>query len=149
MIAFASTKALYWPLVFPGLTLGSASLSLAFVSINVALVLSVPRRHAGVAGGVFNSALQLGVSVGLAISTAIQVSFPTASDHAGADAAVVVPSWKGYQASLLFSVALTLAIVGLTLVFFREPGTSLALGEGDSQPCDLTTKCPKLAAGED
>lgn len=114
LLAFASEKRLYWPLIFPGLLIGSASMALVYVSSNVALILSVPPEHSGVAGGVFNSSLQLGASVGLSIATALQVSFPSAADPS-------VPSWRGYQSSLLFSMSCTVVIALLTLAFFQDP----------------------------
>lgn len=117
LLAFASEKHWYWPLIFPGLIVGSASMALVYVSSNVALILSVPAEHSGVAGGVFNSSLQLGTSIGLSIATAIQVSFPAA----GSSSEAITPSWKGYQSSLFFSVTCTAVVIVLTLFFFRDP----------------------------
>jgi MFS family permease len=117
LLAFASEKHWYWPLIFPGLIVGSASMALVYVSSNVALILSVPAEHSGVAGGVFNSSLQLGTSIGLSIATAIQVSYPSATSTPEA----ITPSWKGYQSSLFFSVACTAVVIVLTLLFFRDP----------------------------
>lgn len=114
MLSFASEKRYYWPLIFPGLLIGSASNALVYVGSNIALILSVPPEHSGVAGGVFNASLQLGASVGLAIATALQVSFPISPGS-------TAPSWHGYQASLFFSVALSVTIVILTLFFFSDP----------------------------
>lgn len=120
LLAFASEEYLYWPLVFPGFVVGSGSMALLWVSCYVALMLSVPRRRSGVAGAVFNSSLQLGCSVGLSIATAIQVSFPIPGTG-GSTGRPVVPSWKGYQSSLLFALAAVAMIPLLTLVFFCDP----------------------------
>lgn len=78
-------------------------------------MMSIPHEYAGVAGGIFNSALQLGVVIGLSIATgassvaraaagaagsplpwspptAIQISFPAVEG-------LPMPRWKGYQSA--------------------------------------------------
>lgn len=67
MLAFMSRKDLYWPLMFPGFLIGSFGMCLVYVTANVGLILSVPPSRSGVVGGTFNTALQLGASIGLAI----------------------------------------------------------------------------------
>jgi hypothetical protein len=83
-------------------------------SANIALVLSVPPEHAGVAGGVFNTALQVGATVLLALATTVQLAYPSAENKA-------VPSGHGYQASFLFTMATVLAEAVLVIVFFKDP----------------------------
>lgn len=114
LLSFASRKDLYWPLIFPGLLIGSASNGLVFATFNVSIMLSAPAEHSGVAGAVFNSSLQLGSSVGLALAAVLQVSFPSA-DHP------LIPSWKGYQSSLYLSTGCTIAVILATLVFYKDP----------------------------
>jgi hypothetical protein len=114
LLSFASRKDLYWPLIFPGLLIGSGSNALVFATFNVSIMLSAPAEHSGVAGAVFNSSLQLGSSVGLSLATVLQVSFPSA-DHP------LVPSWKGYQSSLYLSTGCTAAVILATLAFYKDP----------------------------
>ena len=74
--------------------------------------MSSPPEHAGVAGGVFNSALQLGTTVILSIATTIQIAYPSPEG---------VPSHKGYRSSFLFLMSVMLLASLLALVLFVDP----------------------------
>lgn len=74
--------------------------------------MSTPPEHAGVAGGVFNSALQLGTTIILSISTTIQVAYPSPDG---------VTSPKGYRSSFLFVMSVMLLASLLALVLFVDP----------------------------
>lgn len=143
LLAFGSEDRLYWPLVFPGFVIGSGSMALLWVTCYVALMLSVPRRRSGVAGAVFNSSLQLGCSIGLSIATAIQVSFPAAGTG-GDTGRPVIPSWKGYQSSLFFGLAVVAMIPLLTLIFFRDP--TVTEPASDDRPEGVLEKSSSVAA---
>lgn len=64
--------------------------------------------------GIFNTSLQLGISIFLAVVTTIQISFPTSTEPAHV-------SWKGFANSLWFGVGLMGVVPALVLLFFREP----------------------------
>lgn len=114
LLSFASSRHFYFPLIFPGLIIGSASMALTYTGVLVAIMVSAPPEMAGVSGGIANSAFQLGTAVFLSISTSIQTSYPEPSNP-------TVPSWQGYQASMLFAVGLTFMIAPLTFFFFKDP----------------------------
>ena len=62
----------------------------------------------------FNTALQVGATIFLALATTVQLAFPSAENKA-------VPSHHGYQASFLFTMAIVLAEAVLVIVFFKDP----------------------------
>ncbi|KAL7416396.1 major facilitator superfamily-domain-containing protein [Mrakia frigida] len=114
MFSFVRRDDQYFPLVFPGLIVGSSGNSISFVSAYVALLLSVPPRHSGVIGGLWNSVLQLGAAAFLSITSTIQVAFP---DEPGQ----LTPSFDGYQYGFLFNVGVLCLEALLVFVFFRDP----------------------------
>ena len=88
------------------------------VSAQVAMLSSVPSKHAGVAGGVMNTALQLGQAMFLALATTLQVSYPSPVDDPA------VASRQGWKASFLFGTGV-LAVVSVgILILFRDPTTA-------------------------
>ncbi|KAH7106654.1 MFS general substrate transporter [Auriculariales sp. MPI-PUGE-AT-0066] len=74
MLPFADSQSKYWRLDFPAFVIGAIGGSLLFVNCNIAVFGNTPPEIAGVIGAAFNSALQLGSAVGLAIITTIQLS---------------------------------------------------------------------------
>lgn len=64
--------------------------------------------------GIFNTSLQLGISIFLAVVTTIQISFPSSTEPAHV-------SWKGFANSLWFGVGLMGVVPILVLLLFREP----------------------------
>lgn len=61
----------YVPGLLPGLVLVAAGISLAFSGAAVLSTANVPRHRAGLAGGVMNTAMELGPTVGLAALMAV------------------------------------------------------------------------------
>jgi hypothetical protein len=106
---------------FPNVDLFFLALS---YSANIALVLSVPPEHAGVASGVSNTALQVGATIFLALATTVQLAFPSAENKA-------VPSHHGYQASFLFMKTIVLAKAVLVIVFFKDPLAPVTAEDGE------------------
>jgi len=74
LLTFADTPSTYWRFVFPGFIIGTIGVSLLFVNTNVAIFAHTPNNIAGTVGAIFNSALQLGSAVGIAIATSIQIA---------------------------------------------------------------------------
>ncbi|OJA18472.1 hypothetical protein AZE42_04978 [Rhizopogon vesiculosus] len=64
----------YWPYVFPAFALGSSGAMLIFAHGSIAIFQAVPPSMAGTVGAIFNSALQFGSAIGIAIMTSIETS---------------------------------------------------------------------------
>jgi hypothetical protein len=82
--AFADRPGRYWGFAFPSMILGSIGCTLLFCNTNIAMFRTTPSTLAGTVGAVFNSALQLGSAVGLAILASVQTSVE--SKHGGFEA---------------------------------------------------------------
>ncbi|KAH7061893.1 MFS general substrate transporter [Auriculariales sp. MPI-PUGE-AT-0066] len=74
ILPFADTADKYWRLAFPAFIIGAIGGSLLFVNANIAMFQSTPSEIAGTIASIFNSALQLGSAVGVAIITSIQLA---------------------------------------------------------------------------
>jgi len=81
----------YWPYVFPAFTLGSAGAMLVYSHTNIAILQAAPASMAGMAGAIFNGALQVGSAVGLSafisIQTSVEVTHAGSEEHNGRTAA--------------------------------------------------------------
>ncbi len=82
----------------------AGGLSLAFSGAAVLSIANVPQRQAGLAGGVMNTAMELGPTVGFALLMTVAV---TQADPVRGYA------WAFGAAALLY-VAIAIAVVGLT-----------------------------------
>ncbi|MGK9234411.1 MFS transporter [Inquilinus limosus] len=66
--------------LLPGMVLLAAGMSLMFSGSAVLSTMNVPQRQAGLAGGVMNTAMELGPTVGLAALMAVSATRPDAVD---------------------------------------------------------------------
>ncbi|KAL7417957.1 major facilitator superfamily domain-containing protein [Mrakia frigida] len=114
ILSFAYNEEDYWRLCFPGFVVGSIGAALLYVSVNVAMMLAVPREESGIAAGIFNTLAQLGAALFLALSTTIQTSFPLAPDSP-------TPSARGYRYAFYFTMSLMLFVGLIALIFFVDP----------------------------
>lgn len=74
LLPFAGGRHRYWPIVFPALTIGTFGTTLLFNIAYIAMFKYTPPSMAGTVGAIFNSALQIGSAVGLAIITSIETN---------------------------------------------------------------------------
>ncbi|KAH7090873.1 MFS general substrate transporter [Auriculariales sp. MPI-PUGE-AT-0066] len=121
ILPFADSPDKYWRLAFPSFIIGSAGASLLFVNANVALFQSTPTEIAGVIASVFNSALQLGSAVGVAIITSIQLAIDK-KNIGNADANPYAGRAAGFWFLLAIVALETIAVV----VFYRTNESTLA-----------------------
>jgi sugar phosphate permease len=97
----------YWHNVFPGLAIFACGMGLTFVAGTLAATAGVPRRLAGIASGVLNTAQQVGGAIGLAVLSA--VAFSTVKTQASTGTPANVAQIHGYQAGLHVGLALAIA----------------------------------------
>ncbi|ODN81015.1 hypothetical protein L202_03116 [Cryptococcus amylolentus CBS 6039] len=100
----------YWRWLFPAFFVGSAANMMYFLCANVAIMTSVDKEMGGVAGALFQVALQLGTVIGLSV----QAGFLTL--HTGN-----VSNWDNVRVSFWFVVGWQLLVALLTAVFYRQP----------------------------
>ncbi|RSS42603.1 MFS transporter [Streptomyces sp. WAC08241] len=116
-----------------------AGLSGAFVQLTALAVDGVPRQDAGLAGGLVNTARQVGGSVGLAALATLAGSVTArASSHQSPVEALVA----GYRAAFTVSAAILAATAFLALLLVRRTGR--ALPRSTAAPAD-----PAAASGRD
>ncbi|KAL7417328.1 major facilitator superfamily domain-containing protein [Mrakia frigida] len=132
LFSFVDDAKDFWPLIFPGLVVGSLSVALAYVSAFVSLLMSVPPKHAGVAGGIWVSVLQLGTAALLSLTSTIQVAFPE-------EEGVPAPSQKGYKFGFIFCMGIMILDAVLVFLFFENPLALVAsTSTNEDAPLDLS-----------
>ncbi|KAJ3928040.1 MAG: MFS general substrate transporter [Lentinula lateritia] len=111
LFPFANSHSRYWSLVFPGFLIGSAGMTIVYVTANVALFASTTPEVAGVVSAIFNAAIQLGCAAGIAIATSIQTSIQNKDRDPS--------SYEGRAAAFWFVLAFT-ATLGVLLALLMK-----------------------------
>ncbi|MFJ3501785.1 MFS transporter [Streptomyces sp. NPDC090135] len=131
----------------PSVLIG-AGLSGAFVQLTALAVDGVPRHDVGLAGGLVNTARQVGGSIGLAVPATLAGSVTTrASSHQPPLEALTA----GYRAAFMVSAAVLAATALLTPVLVRRTGRTLPYnataptGPTATPRRDRTVPCPPAA----
>ncbi|KAL2066520.1 hypothetical protein VTL71DRAFT_2591 [Oculimacula yallundae] len=107
MMAIAPPGASYWAFTFPAMIFGTLGVDITYNITNIFLTTSLPEHQQGLAGGVANSILFLGMSffLGFADFTAAQVQDKGTR--------------KSYQAAFWFAVACASVALVLLLAFVK------------------------------
>jgi nitrate/nitrite transporter NarK len=141
LMALASARDAYWPLLFPAFVLGSAGAMFAYVHMNIAIFRATAPQMAGTVGAIFNGALQLGSAVGIAAATSVEAGVEKRSE-AG------FGGYEGRAAAFWF----VLGIVGLealaVLVFYRRTSPPVEDVEGKDLPTPVEEVLPQLSVAE-
>lgn len=129
LFPFANSHSRYWSLVFPGFLIGSAGMTIVYVTAkwidrtidyntsclhlitSVALFASTTPEVAGVVSAIFNAAIQLGCAAGIAIATSIQTSIQNKDRDPS--------SYEGRAAAFWFVLAFT-ATLGVLLALLMK-----------------------------
>ncbi len=80
LLPFGDRKGRFWPVIFPALIFGTAGATLVFTNTNIGFFKFTPPSVAGTVGAAFNSALQLGAAIGLAVVTTIETNVADSPD---------------------------------------------------------------------
>lgn len=83
LIAFANPTLKYWEMEFPAVTLSPIAVDTGFTISALLITTSFPVSKQGLAGGVFNTCVQLGQSIGLALSAVISNRITAAGGSGG------------------------------------------------------------------
>ena len=105
-----------FPALWPGLAVVTLGLGLSFSGSTVAALADVPAHERGVAGGVVNTAMEVGPTVGLAILVSVSRVKTTAMAQRGAtwaDATAAGYALALYVTALLFAVLCLAFVVGM------------------------------------
>jgi MFS family permease len=140
LLALADTPDKYWSHSFPALILGSGACMVIYTHANIAIFRCAPMSMAGTVGAIFNSGLQLGSAVGIAIVSSIQNGINGDEPLA----------FKGRKAGFWF----TLAVVGaeaLAVVIFMKahidpPSDEVRMDDGSSSTSERKEDPEKAAA---
>lgn len=120
LMTFIDSGSGYWPLIFAAVTLVIAGNSLTFVSATATALAHSTAGEESLLGGLFNTSVQVGGGLGLAVVSAVAAT----RIAPGASGDALLP---GYHAA--FWTAAAIAAVGLaTVLFVREtPSTAGAV----------------------
>lgn len=117
-MAFIDAETPYWPHIFLALTLAIAGNSVTFVSATATALAHSDPGEESLLGGLFNTSLQVGGGVGLALVSAVA----TAQLDPGDAGDALLP---GYHAAFWAASAIGAAALALTLLFVRDaPATA-------------------------
>ncbi|KAK5327595.1 hypothetical protein LTR93_002980 [Exophiala xenobiotica] len=111
LLALVPAGGSYWAWVFPSCVLTTMSIDLSYTVICVFLTTQLPSARQGLAGGLINSVMQLGMALALGLSDIIQ-SYTV--DEAGLR--------KSYQNTFWFAVATGSACSILMVIWGRKVG---------------------------
>ncbi|KAK7461397.1 hypothetical protein VKT23_008575 [Stygiomarasmius scandens] len=106
--AFVKAGANFFPLVFPTTLICVVGVSISYNVASIALVSAVPPVAKSLAGGLINTAFQVGSGFGLAITSVVNESVLKKQENPTDPNSIM----KGYQAALFMSCGL----VGVSLV---------------------------------
>ncbi|KAL9620365.1 MAG: hypothetical protein Q9160_005065 [Pyrenula sp. 1 TL-2023] len=99
----------YWAYIFPAMILGTIGIDVSTILMTVFVTTAFPSKQQGLAGGVINSAIQLGVAVLLGLTDIIQ------------SATVVQGLARSYKNTFWFGVGAAAASLGVMAVWGRVP----------------------------
>jgi EmrB/QacA subfamily drug resistance transporter len=108
----------YWHDVFPGLSICALALGLVFIAMTLAATSGVPKHLSGLASGVFNTAQQVGGSIGLAILSVAYAS--TFKSNLAAHKSYPVSQVSGYASGLHIGVGLAIFAALIALVVIKN-----------------------------
>jgi len=100
----------YWAWIFPAMVLGTVGIDLSYNLMAVFITTQLPRAHQGLAGGLINSVLQLGVALILGLADIVQTY---TVEEAGLG--------KSYKNTFWFGVALGTTSLVLMIIWGNIP----------------------------
>ncbi|RUS15058.1 major facilitator superfamily domain-containing protein [Endogone sp. FLAS-F59071] len=120
-IALATSTSSYWQSLFPSFIITTFGLAIGWNTANIMLMSQFVTEQQGLAGGMFNTALQIGSALGLAITTAVSQAV------AGVEGTTEYDLARGYHAVfwmdvVLGAVGLLITVVGLKTRKERREG---------------------------
>ncbi|THU88061.1 MFS general substrate transporter [Dendrothele bispora CBS 962.96] len=107
-ITFVKPGDSYWQLAFPTSILGCIGLTIGWSACSIALVSAVPNSAKSLAGGLINTAFQIGSGFGLAITSAVNESVLNKTSNPQDPSSLML----GYRAALFT----TIGLVGTALI---------------------------------
>jgi MFS family permease len=126
-LGITPTPGPFWSTLLPGLLVTGLGLGLAFVSLtSTALPGGAGTRDGGAAGGLYNTALQLGGAIGLAVLAAVAGGRTDALLADGATAPDALADGRG----LALTVAAAVLLAGVGLARLMPAGAGRAAGDG-------------------
>jgi len=121
LAAFIDGDSTYWLHIFAAISLTAVGIPLAFVSSNVTALADAGPHEQSLLGGLFNTGVQVGGGLGLAVMSAVAATRIGRGDSGNA----LLP---GYHAA--FWTAVVIAALGLLIALFlvREPTAKAPVG---------------------
>ncbi|EJD53378.1 MFS general substrate transporter [Auricularia subglabra TFB-10046 SS5] len=140
LLPFADYEGAYWRWDFPAFVIATIGGSCLFVTCNIAVFRCTPPEIAGIVGAMFNSSIQLGSAVILAIITTIQVSIDgDGGEVPGPDGAGSGRNpYRGRAAAFWFLLGVMGVAALAVIVFYR-----------DTKPTDVESGPSAVAAEDD
>ncbi|MFD3700869.1 DHA2 family efflux MFS transporter permease subunit [Streptomyces sp. NPDC058646] len=114
LLTQVSVDGSYFGDLFWGLLIFGFGLGLGFVAVSIAALTGVPGEQAGIASGINTAAFQMGGALGVAIVSAVTVSYTTGGEE-------LESLTNGFQAGFVSLSILAVASVIATLLFFKPP----------------------------
>ncbi|MDT0342415.1 MFS transporter [Streptomyces litchfieldiae] len=110
--------AAYWPHLFPGMVLVGAGVGLSLVAAQVAAFIGIPPSVSGLAGGMIETAREIGGALGTAVVASVAVA---ATGELLADGTPAGPALtEGFRRGSLVAAGLNLAGLLVALAVLRR-----------------------------
>ncbi|KZV87198.1 MFS general substrate transporter [Exidia glandulosa HHB12029] len=145
LLPFADFDGADWRWDFPAFVIATIGGSCLFVTCNIAVFSCTPPEIAGMVGAMFNSSIQLGSAVILAIITTIQVSVDGNGGQVGGTGSTSSGKnpYRGRAAAFWFLLGIMGMAALAVLVFYRDPRPA------DVENGPATEKAPKTSGDGD
>ncbi|KAF8305923.1 MFS general substrate transporter [Clavulina sp. PMI_390] len=126
LLAFADQQEKYWSFYVPAFIIGTSGCNFISVAANVTILLNTPSEMAGVAGAIYNAALQLAVALGVAINSSIVQSIDMERASHGH-----LVGYEGIAAGYWFNLGLFGIMLLGVVVFYKASDVVPSKGEID------------------
>ncbi len=114
LLTAISVDGKYFTDLFWGLLIFGFGLGLGFVAVSIAALTGVAEGEAGLASGINSAAFQVGGALGIAVTSAVMLSYTEGTDR-------LVALTEGFQAGFVSLVILVAISIVATLLLFRPP----------------------------
>jgi MFS family permease len=122
LMGLAKPEWSYWAAPFIATTLIPISADTLFTISNLVITSTFPVKTQGLAGGVFNTISQIGMSVGLGVNAVISAGVASKRGHPAGEVAALVGLLEGYRAAYFTCFGASLVVLGSSWWGLRSIG---------------------------
>jgi EmrB/QacA subfamily drug resistance transporter len=136
LLARVPADAAYWPDLFPGFMLLGGGIGLSLVAAQVAAFIGIPKAVSGLAGGMVETAREIGGSLGIAIVASVAIAGADNLVAAGTPAPTALT--EGFHDGSLVAVGFSVAAALVAVLVLRRAERSASLDQTQPENEEIT-----------